>query len=34
MPTKHESKTVGALSGGNVTYGLGRSLAVEIDIPP
>jgi hypothetical protein len=34
MSTKHELKTVVALSTGDVTSGLKRPLVVEIDIPP
>jgi hypothetical protein len=34
MSTKHEDKTVDALSTADITSGLGRPLAVEIDIPP
>jgi hypothetical protein len=34
MSIKPEKKTVVALSTGDVTSGLGRPLAVEIDIPP
>jgi hypothetical protein len=33
MSTKHEEKTVVALSTGDVTSGVKRPLAVEIDIP-
>jgi hypothetical protein len=33
MSIKHEYKTVVTLSTGDLTSGLGRPLAVEIDIP-
>jgi hypothetical protein len=34
MSTKHEKKTMVALSTRDVTSGVKRPLAVEIDIPP